>query len=225
MSVVTPATAPSARIRQRRSRKTYDAIIRTAFKLLEQREFDEMSIEELARKAGYSVGAFYARFKSKTELFDAMVAHHIEERRIARRELFANEPDATLIKELIRRTVQYYWTRRRFWRAALFRSIGDPDFWEPLRKLGHEFADGVIARITARTNRPLTENEETNVRFAVQLVLGLINNTLINQPGPVLMGQELFVDNITRAFVLVSGYDELLAAPRRSKRAKKKSRA
>ena len=73
MSAVDLTTASSRRIRQKRSQKTYDALISTAFKLLEQREFDEISIADLAQKAGYSVGAFYARFKSKDELFDAML--------------------------------------------------------------------------------------------------------------------------------------------------------
>jgi len=218
MSLASIPIAPSRRIRQKRSQKTYDALIATAFKLLEQREFDEISIAELAQKAGYSVGAFYARFKSKDELFDAMVVHHMHDRRSIRERQFAAEPDSTLIHELMRETVNYYWARRRFWRAALIRSIRDPDFWEPLRKLGHELADSLIARIGARAQRSLTEAEETNVRFAVQVALGTINNTIINRPGPIFMGQALFVENLTRAFRLVSGYDELIAPPRARKK-------
>src|SRR5512143_1355568 len=204
--------AARSRIRQKRSQKTYDALIVTAFKLLEQREFDDISIAELAQKAGYSVGAFYARFKSKDELFDAMVLRHIEDRRAARQAQFDNAPDATLIRQLMAETVNYYWARRRFWRAALIRSIRDLDFWEPLRKLGHELADMMIERMASRAKRRLTEEESTNVRFAVQLVLGTINNAIINRPGPIFMDQTLFVDNLVRAFRLVSGYDSLVAA-------------
>jgi AcrR family transcriptional regulator len=207
------SVAARGRIRQKRSQKTYEALIATAFKLLERREFNDISIAELTRKAGYSVGAFYARFESKDELFDAMVVSHIEDRRAARRKQFATEADSTLIRQLMAETVNYYWARRRFWRAALIRSIRDLDFWEPLRKLGHELADMVIERIAARAKRPLTEAEQTNVRFAVQLALGTINNTIINRPGPIFMDQALFVDNLARAFRLVSGYDELAAAP------------
>ena len=67
----------------------------------------------------------------------------------------------------------------------MIRSIRDLDFWEPLRKLGHELADMMIERIAARAKRPLNEAEQTNVRFAIQLVLGTINNTIINRPGPI----------------------------------------
>jgi hypothetical protein len=63
----------------------------------------------------------------------------------------------------------------------------------------------------SRANRDLTEQEERNVRFAVQVTLGTINNTIINRPGPIFMGQAEFVENLTRALRLVSGYDEVVA--------------
>jgi AcrR family transcriptional regulator len=221
--VAANTSVPSVqRIRQKRSQKTYDALIETSFKLLEKREFDDISIAELSKRAGYSVGAFYARFKSKDELFDAMLERHIENRRAVRKHQFATEADETLVRALIEETVSYFWSRRRFWRAALIRSIWDPDFWQPLRKLSHELSDSLIARIVSRTGRALTGDEETNVRFAVQLALGTINNTIINRPGPIFMDHGPFVDNLTRAFRLVSGYDELIAAkPRAQHRGKR----
>jgi AcrR family transcriptional regulator len=204
-----PASSPELRIRQKRGQVTYDALIETAFALLEHKEFDEISIAELAQKAGYSVGAFYARFRSKDELFDAMVLQHLQDRRKVRQRQFATADDATLVHELLEETVHYYWGRRRFWRAALIRNIRDSDFWEPIRKLSHEFADALIARIAARARRALTDAEDANVRFAVQLAFGTINNTILNRPGPFFLEQALFIENLERAFRLVSGYDEL----------------
>jgi AcrR family transcriptional regulator len=205
--------APERRIRQKRSQITYDTLIETAFALLEDNEFDDVSIAELAQQAGYSVGAFYARFRSKDELFDAMVVRHLDNRRKTRRDQFATLRDAELIHALLEETVHYYWSRRRFWRAALIRSIRDPEFWVPIRKLSHEFADAIIRRIGARAQRALTRSEDANVRFAVQLAFGTINNTILNRPGPFLLDQEQFIDNLVRAFRLVSGYDELVATP------------
>jgi AcrR family transcriptional regulator len=221
MSSVSNSIA-SQRIKQKRSQKTYDTLIETAFKLLEDREFDDISIAELAQKAGYSVGAFYARFKSKDELFDALMTRHIEHRRAAREQQFAIESDEVLIRDLVEGMVDYFWARRRFWRAALFRSIRDPDFWEPLRKLSRELGDAFVLRISSRANRTLTEQEETNVRFAVQVTLGTINNTIINRPGPIFMGQALFVENLARALRLVSGYDEPVGSRSVPRSAKKR---
>jgi AcrR family transcriptional regulator len=212
MSQAVDAIFPGRTIKQKRGRKTYDALIGTAFKLLEKREFDEITIAELAAAAGYSVGAFYARFRSKDEFFDAMIAHHMHYRSKHRDRLFATLPDDVWIHDLIEDTVSYYWRRRRFWRAALIRSVREPGFWEPLRKHGHEFADRFIARIGRQAGRALTPGEQTNIRFAIQIVLGTINNAIINRPGPVLIGQALFVENLARAFRLVSDYDRLIGA-------------
>jgi AcrR family transcriptional regulator len=222
MSSVVASAAAGRRIKQQRSRKTYDALVATTFALLEEREFDDISIAELAQKAGYSVGAFYARFESKDELLDALVAQHLHDRAQVRGRIFAVAPHESLVERLIEDTVAYYWSRRRFWRAALIRSIRDPDFWEPMRKQGHEFATWLIARMRDRLQRPLTEEEETNVRFAVQLALGTINNTIINRPGPIFMDQAEFVESLSRAVRLVSGYDALIASKRAAKRTSKR---
>jgi len=218
------AAGPELRIRQKRSQVTYDALIDTAFAMLEHKELDEISVAEVAQKAGYSVGAFYARFRSKDELFDAMVLRHIENRRKVRQRQFATTADAKLLHELLEETVHYYWGRRRFWRAALIRSIREPEFWAPMRRLSHEFADSLRARLRARAGGALTETEEANVRFAVQLAFGLINNTILNRPGPFFLEQELFVKNLVRAFKLVSGYDALGVPQTGSGRAKRSGR-
>jgi AcrR family transcriptional regulator len=209
---VANALGAEQRIRQKRGQITYDALIETCFDLLREKDFDRISIAELSRKAGYSVGAFYARFRSKDELFDAMVQQHVQNRRKTRQRQFATTDDATLLHELLDETVRYYWSRRRFWRAALIRSIREPEFWAPMRKLSHEFADALLARIRARAGRALTKAEDADTRFAVQLAFGLINNTILNRPGPFFLDQELFIDNLVRAIKLVSGYDELGSA-------------
>jgi AcrR family transcriptional regulator len=217
------ALGAEQRIRQKRGQITYDALIDTCFELLQERDFDQISIAELAQKAGYSVGAFYARFRSKDELFDAMVLQHVQNRRKVRQRQFATTNDATLLHELLEETVHYYWDRRRFWRAALIRSIREPEFWAPMRKLSYEFADALLARFRARAGRALTKTEEADVRFAVQLAFGLINNTILNRPGPFFLEQDLFIENLVRAFKLVSGYDALGTA--RAARGAKRPRA
>jgi AcrR family transcriptional regulator len=211
------STRPTAqqRIKQKRGRKTYDALVATGFMLLEKRELDSITVAELAQAAGYSVGAFYARFQSKDEFFDALIGHHLQERTRRRERLFATLAEDVWIKEMIADTVYTYWKRRRFWRAALIRSAQDPDFWQPIREHGHAFASSFIERISKEAGRPLTKAEETNVRFAIQLALGTINNTILNRPGPIFMGQAAFVENLTRAFRLVSGYDEIVGEKQR----------
>ena len=74
--------------RQERSRRTAERITSAALSLLERKSFGELSVVEIARRAGVSVGGFYARFPSKQALlqyFDATIVEGILER--ASREL------------------------------------------------------------------------------------------------------------------------------------------
>lgn len=209
------ATArPAQRIKQRRGRKTYDALVETGFRLLEHKELESISIAELARAAGSSVGGFYARFRSKDEFFEAMIAHHLEFRTLQRDRLFATVPDHRLIHALIEDLVSYYWKRRRFWRAALIRSTRDPDFWEPLRRHGRIYAELLIERINERADRQLTKAESLNVSFAFQVALGIINNAILNRPGPIFLEQDSFIEDLARSFRLVSDYDRLVGIDR-----------
>jgi AcrR family transcriptional regulator len=202
---------PGRRIAQQRGRATYDSLVDTGFRLLEDREFDEITIADLAREAGYSVGAFYARFRSKDEILDAMVVRHLEQRSRARNQVLAGSRSETLIEQLVRDLATYYWKHRRFWRAALSRGLRDPKFWKPLRAQAGESADAVIGRITEMAGRPLTEDESTNIRFAFQFALGMINNSIVNRPGRVLpQGQRRFVESLARAVRLVSDYDRIV---------------
>lgn len=54
--------------RQERSRATEERIVAAATSLLEKKRFDQIQVAEIARRAGISVGGFYARFKNKEAL-------------------------------------------------------------------------------------------------------------------------------------------------------------
>lgn len=197
-------------IKQERGQLTYDKLITTGFRMLELHDLQDISIAELTREAGYSVGAFYSRFRSKDEFFDALVAKHLETRTGTQIHLFSTLPTATLLVELIRNVVNYYWEHRKFWRAVLVRSVRDSDFWEPIRRHGHEFTGRFIERVNNEIGRSLTSTEEANIAFAFQVLLGTINSTIINQPGPIFMGQRLFIEELARAFTLISDFDNLV---------------
>ena len=207
-------------IKQNRSKRTYDSLIKTGFRLLKKQDFDRITVAALSQSAGYSVGAFYARFRSKDEFFDAMVVHHLENRISASDHLFSTVPTDDLVDKLIADIVRYYWINRNFWRAALVRSMRDPYFWTPIRQSGHDLASRVIGILSKHANRLLTDSEETNIRFAFQITLGTINNTIINRPGPIFMNQKLFVEKLTRAFRLVSDCDIIIKNKRSKNRMK-----
>lgn len=202
---------PGRRIRQKRGLKTYDALVAAGFELLEKKEFDDITVAELARHAGYSVGAFYARFHSKDEYLDALLARHFEHRRRARGRMIEKSTRESLVRDVVKELVTYYWGRRQFWRAALLRATRDQAFWKPLRDHGTAAANTIVAEVAKKAGRELIKDEKTNVRFAFEIALGAINNSIVNRPGPILfLGQARFIDNLARAFRLVSDYDTII---------------
>ena len=196
-------------IKQKRSKITYEALIKAGFRLLKKKEWDSITVAELSRSAGYSVGAFYTRFRSKEELLDALAAHHRKTRKAAMERLFSSHHNDNFIDELIKDIVHYQKNNRNFWRIAQSRGMRDPEFWEPIRLAGHDVASKTIEMLSEQADRPLTDEEEINVRFAFQITFGALNNTIINRPGPIFMEQKLFVEKLAQAFRLVSNCDNL----------------
>jgi AcrR family transcriptional regulator len=61
-------TASTRTPRQPRSRQTEERIVRAFGELLSEARFEDVSVQQVAGRAGVSVGGFYARFASKDEL-------------------------------------------------------------------------------------------------------------------------------------------------------------
>ena len=197
--------------KQGRSKVTHDALIESGFTLVDQKDIESISISELARHAGYSVGAFYAQFRSKDEFFDALILNHLQKRTEIQSKLVAEQPLRELIDNLVANIVRYYWQHHLFWRAVLRRTLLDSEYWAPFRIHFKESSDRFIARIEQDIHRKLDKRERDNISFAFQTIMGLINISIVNQPGPVFIGQKQFVEELTRAFKLISEIDSLVA--------------
>jgi AcrR family transcriptional regulator len=197
--------------KQGRSKVTHDALIESGFALVDHKDIESISISELARHAGYSVGAFYAQFRSKDEFFDALIHYHLQRRTETQSKLVASEPLRELIDNLVTNIVRYYWQHHIFWRAVLRRTLRDSGEWAPFRTHFKESNERFNNRIEKEIGRKLDKRERDNITFAFQTVMGLINISIINQPGPVLIGQKQFVEELSRAFKLISEIDRLIA--------------
>lgn len=197
-------------IKQERSQKTYDALISTGFRLLENQSFESISVALLARKAGYSVGAFYSRFRSKDEYFNSMLEHHIAVRLERNKQILETNPPDTVVEALFSDIVAYYREHNNFWRALIIRNATDPEFWQPLRGLGEQNAKDFLEYVREARGQRLTVAEKANVMFAFQAARSIINNTIINNPGPLSLEHKDFVGNLTRAFNLISDYHNLI---------------
>ena len=133
------SSAPSAPLQplQERSRRTAERITAAALALLERKSFAEMTVAEIARKAGVSVGGFYARFPSKQALlqyFDATIVEGIlasAERELDSRRL-AGTSARGVVTTYIRLAVQKFRRHRPVLQQVALRSrtSTDPHFRE-----------------------------------------------------------------------------------------------
>ncbi len=63
--------------KQARSSRTLDRILRATRELLQEKEFEEITVAEIVQRAQSSCGAFYARFPSKEALLPALYDAYI----------------------------------------------------------------------------------------------------------------------------------------------------
>jgi AcrR family transcriptional regulator len=205
------ATAPTGLrlplpTKQERSRKTRDALMTAAWKLLEAHPWQVISINEIVRAAGSSVGAFYSRFTDKEALLEALGAGWLERRWEQRAKGFASlAPGADYAAYAILDSYRHLLRYRNFWRAVLLKGASDPIFWEPFRASGRQTMQLAIDCHQRHIGRELTEEELRHIRFAFQMANGVINNGLVNRPGPLLPGTPEFEAALVRGFKAVWG--------------------
>lgn len=192
--------------KQARSRKTRDALIAAAWKLLQSQPWQDISINDIVRAASSSVGAFYSRFKDKDALLEALSAEWLQERWLQRAQGFAAlGPDEDYAAYAILGSYRHLLRFQNFWRAVLVKGASDPVFWEAFRASGRQTMQLTIDCHQRRIGRELSDVEVGHIRFAFQMANGAINNGIVNRPGPLLPGTPEFEAALVRGFKAVSG--------------------
>jgi AcrR family transcriptional regulator len=187
--------------KQQRARATRDRLIAAGFDLVETRDFDALSVAEIAATAGCSVGAFYVRFTDKDAFFRALVAERLTRARTALPAALRQSADP--VASMVAMAVENFRRRPGLLRSALRRSMEDPTVWSPLREHGHYMADELVSALTEQRGRRLAKAAEHRLRFAFQMMMGTLVNALVNQPGPLQLDDPRLEGELLRAFRLV----------------------
>lgn len=185
---------------QTRSKATRDALIRAGRKLCESRDFDELSVAEIAAAAGCSTGSFYTRFSDKDGFFRAIVSDVVEQDKLHLDQEF-DKPNQTVdqvLTEAIGIIVSGYRKRRGIIRTALRRSMLDPSFWEPYRQRAEDRTNRLVKRL--KLTKPHDKQFEFRVRFACQMLYGTLNNALLIAPGPIMLDDISLERELLRVF-------------------------
>jgi AcrR family transcriptional regulator len=200
-----PASEAALRTVQPRARATRDALLSAARSLLAEREFDAISVADIAAAAGLSVGSFYGRFRDKDGFFTVLQQQITGEwvsdgRRLLAPARLAGRPARFVIDAVCAAHVR---TMRRdggFVRAALKHASVRPDDWTPIRDAGRLHADAVVEALAPRLQTLAPASRPARIRFAMQVLYGTAFNAVLNDPGPIRLADARFARELARAF-------------------------
>lgn len=167
--------SPARTPRQPRSRQTEERIVSAFSELLREARFEDVSVQQVAGRAGVSVGGFYARFASKDDLLlHALYAGYVRDALAQAEQVFAPgrwdgagiAPIAEAYFALVLRVGDTHWTVLR---EMVHRTRGNPDTvrdsaaWAAFRQGVHEPFRQLIAERMDEVRHP---DPPFAVRFA-----------------------------------------------------------
>ncbi len=173
--------APLPPARQERSRRSAERIVAAALELLATKNFEEMSVSEIAGRAGMSVGGFYARFADKSALLHHLDASVIERILSHAREILS--PEATcglgaraVIERYVNMAVRAFRKNKRVLQQVSLRSRTsvDPAVRARIRDANRTLHDLLRQRIYERR----AEIGHASPRLAIDVALTAVSGAM-----------------------------------------------
>ncbi len=172
-----------------RTRALYDA----ALERLAMKDYEQISIAEIARGAGCSVGAFYSRFRDKDTFLQMVIAEAFrtltdDAKRDFDPAQWRNVSRARIVDGIVRHVASQM-SRARVagvTRAAVKLGMTRPDALEPFLNYRASVADCAVALLVPQLS---FEGTARPVRIAVQMVFGIVTDAALHDKGPLRPGR------------------------------------
>ena len=185
---------------QDRSRLTAERFIEAAFNLLESKSFDDLSVADIAKAADRSVGAFYQRFGSKDDFLAVLLTSYFEGREREFLRLMHEARDEGLVERVMADNFASLMHNRNLWHAALRRSAQAPGFWSQFHSYVQRRPQLMAARLAEIRGEPVSEAEVLRLGMAMQVFNSVINNQILNNPGPLTLSSPDFLPTLLGVF-------------------------
>lgn len=177
--------------------------MQAALDLLRTRTFDELSVADLARRAGRSVGAFYQRFGSKDDFLASLLTTYMNVRAHSIERLLAEGRDESVLDTVLADNYEALMRNRNLWHAALRKSAQNPGFWAQFNKFVQRRPSVIAVRLGEIRGHPLEPDEVYRLRIALQVFNSVINNQMMNNPGPLALNTPEFLPTLLGIFKAV----------------------
>jgi AcrR family transcriptional regulator len=197
---------------QTRSRESTEALLDIGRRLIEQGGVDQCSMNEVAAAAGSSVGSLYFRFGNKERFVSEVMRRQVDATReqiasfLAEMEAMVTSPPE-VIEAVTKWLVVEYSKNQGLLRAQIRRALDDPKEWQPFQKAGRELVDGAIRILERFPGIPPDTDWQKGVRITMQMILGTLNNAIINRPGPLELTDEATSHELSQAAIRYLRWD------------------
>jgi AcrR family transcriptional regulator len=198
---------------QNRSERTQERLLRAAEKLILEKGLGDASVPEIARRAGSSVGGFYARFPDKDALLRALEERFFAEMlgrvaKLADAGRWGAAPIATIVRACADELVSVFRERRNLIAAFLHRATRDPQMLADALRFRAQTAERIAALLLPRRHELGHPDPrlaiDLGVQFAFALMLQLAAVGELRAAGRVLSDRELQAE-IERNFLAYLG--------------------
>ena len=105
------------------ARRNYDRLLAAATAVFAERGADDVSLEEIARKAGVGIGTLYRHFPARQALLEAVYKDQVDGLEVLAGKLLASESPGAALGEWMRAFVAFGRTKRSL-SSALVATIG-----------------------------------------------------------------------------------------------------
>ena len=192
---------------QRRSQETTVALLEAGAAMLRERSLDELSLDDLCKRVGVTIGAFYGRFESKDAFFTALMSLAASRALAALRAVVSDEEGlgagleqacrsiVEVAVDVVRRNVGVVRA------ASQYESIY-PERWGTVRATGNAMVELARPLLLARMGRGRIEAKERSIGFAFQMMFGTLINAVLHQPKLVSLDEPEMVDRLVLAMFL-----------------------
>lgn len=172
-----PEVVPSPSSRAARGRPPRpglrDDILRAAAEVFTRRDYHEVQMEDVARACKVAKGTLYLHFRSKRDLYLAVMFEGIER---LQREIDAavhtRDPAARKIERIVRSTLGYFWDRRGFF-ALIHQNEHKPD--RDVRQWFRQRA-GLVRRVQEAIDQCIADGHVRRLdsRIATEMLFGMM---------------------------------------------------
>lgn len=200
---------------QARSQQTLTRLLDSAEALIANKGFDDVTVAEIAARAGFSVGAVYSRFRDKMGVLHCLQDRFVDEAHLTTDAAFdADRWEGACIEEIVGELVVFlveiHRERSGVLRELLVRTRSEPPMVERKERLVAHVSDRLCSLLLPRGKRIRHPDPAAAVGFGLRLVLGTLEQAILFGEGGVYgipASDEKLAAELTRAFLGYLGVD------------------